>query len=329
MRVALDVMGGDGAPQVELEGGRLALEEDEGLEIYLVGPARGLGRELPPRAWVVDAPERVDMGESPIQALRQKPGSSIARAIQLLKEQKVDAVVSAGNTGAVMAFALTLLGLIPGVERPALAGFFPTQGPSGEGSVVVLDIGANVDPRPEQLLSFGVMGAAVARYLFSCAEPRVGLLNIGREPSKGNELTRAAYPLLANSGLNFVGNVEACEILKGEVDVVVCDGFSGNIMLKFGEGVTEILGTMLNEYLASESKFRLRRWFSKPVLYEFLSRMDYEETGGSLLLGVNGTVVVCHGRSTPRAIKNAIHTARVSAQADLTSRLHQSLAQGG
>lgn len=325
MKVALDVMGGDGAPQVELEGCRLALQEDEGLEVYLVGPAQELGPDLPARAWVVDAPEWVGMGESPTQALRQKPRSSIALAIQLLKEQKVDAVVSAGNTGAVMAFALALLGLIPGVERPALAGFFPTQGQGGEGSVVVLDIGANVDPRPEQLLGFGVMGSAVARHLFSRAEPRVGLLNIGREPSKGNELMRAAYTLLVGSGLNFVGNVEACDILKGEVDVVVCDGFSGNIMLKFGEGVTEILGRMLNEYLASESKYRLRRWFSRPVLYEFLSRMNYEETGGGLLLGVNGTVVVCHGRSTPKAIKNAIRTARVAVQGGLTSKLRQSL----
>jgi glycerol-3-phosphate acyltransferase PlsX len=322
-------MGGDEAPRTELEGCRLALEEDQGLEVYLVGPAQKMEEDLPPRTRLIEAPEQVVMDDSPAQALRQKPNSSIARAIRLLKEHKVDGVVSAGNTGAVMAFALTILGLIPGAERPALAGFFPTHGPNGEGSVVVLDIGANVSPRPEQLVNFGRMGSTVAEFLLGRTEPRVGLLNIGQEPSKGNELTRAAYPLLERSGVNFVGNVEACEILKGGVDVVICDGFSGNIMLKFGEGVTEILGEMLQEYLASESKYRLRRWFSKPVLYEFLSRMNYEEAGGGLLLGINGTIVVAHGRSTPKAIKNAIHTAQVCAGTDLVYRLQKSLGRSG
>jgi len=189
-------------------------------------------------------------------------------------------VVSAGNTGAVMAFALTTAGPIPGVHRPTLAVLFPTV----KGSTIVLDVGANVDVKPHQLLQFGLMGATAASYLFRKANPSVGLLNIGREDSKGNENAASAYQLFKESELNFAGNVEGNDIMHGSVDVVVCDGFVGNVLLKYGEGLAEVLSAMLDDYLESKSEYRLRRWFSKPVLHEFIGRMDYQEHGGALML---------------------------------------------
>lgn len=321
MRIAIDGMGGDNAPRPEIEGIRLALEESKDLEVLLVGKSeilddyRDVLTSLPVE--VVEAKEVVGMHELPSQALRRKPNSSIARALSLIKEGKADGMVSAGNTGAVMAFALTILEAIPGVARPALGQFFPTlKGPS-----LVLDIGANVDTRPKHLLQFGIMGSVVASHILRKVTPTVGLLNIGKESSKGNELVRAAYHFFEQSDLEFVGNIESCDLLKGGVDVVVCDGFVGNIMLKFGEGLIDAIGAKVSEYLTSESKYRIRRRFSKPVLFEFIQSMDYEETGGALLVGVNGIVVIGHGRSTAKAMKNAIKTAQFCAQAKLVEEL--------
>ncbi|MFO7675590.1 MAG: phosphate acyltransferase PlsX [bacterium] len=326
MRIALDAMGSDSAPRAELEGVALALEEDESLEVALVGQPQileGVGTSFPSRLELVPADDVVGMHESPAEAIRRKRRSSIAVSMQLLKEGRVQGVVSAGNTGAVMAFSVTTIGVIDGVHRPTLGIMFPNV----RGSTLVLDVGANVDTKPHQLLQFAMMGATAAGLLFRKANPRVGLLNIGREDSKGNETSVEAHRLLKDSELNFAGNVEGNDILKGTVDVVVCDGFVGNVLLKYAEGLAEVLAEMLEDYLESESRYRIRRWFSKPVLHEFIDRMDYEEHGGALMLGVRAPVVVAHGRSTSRAIKNALRSACDAAREDVTGHIARRFAE--
>jgi glycerol-3-phosphate acyltransferase PlsX len=326
MKIALDAMGSDSAPQAELEGVALTLQQVPDLEVVLVGKPEiisSLRKHRPERLELVPATEAVGMHESPSEAVKRKRDSSIAVCMNLLKENRVSAVVSAGNTGAVMAFALTTLGAIPGVYRPTLGVLFPTL----KGSTLVLDVGANVDCKPVQLFQFGVIGSTAASYMFRKANPTVGLLNIGREDSKGNEAALAAYRMLKESELNFVGNVEGNAVLDGSVDVVVCDGFVGNVVLKYGEELGEVLSRLLVEYLESESKYRLRRWFSKPVLHEFIDRMDYEEHGGALMLGVNGTVVAAHGRSSPRAILNALRSAMQAADGRLAEHIKNRFAQ--
>jgi glycerol-3-phosphate acyltransferase PlsX len=210
--------------------------------------------------------------------------------------------------------------VIPGVHRPTLGVLFPTV---KGGGTLILDVGANVDVKPHQLLQFGIMGATAGSYIFRKANPTVGLINIGREDSKGNEVAFEAHRLLKASELNFIGNVEGNDLMQGTVDVAVCDGFVGNVLMKYGEGLGEVLKEMLHEYLESKTEYRLRRWFSKPVLSEFLGRMNYEEHGGSLMLGVQGAVVVAHGRSTPRAIMNALHLAGEAAQVSLCDHIRQ------
>ncbi len=322
MKVALDAMGSDNAPRAELEAATLVLKELSDLNLVIVGKQEIIDesqKRYTDRVELVPAPEVVGMHEPPSEAVKKKRASSLAVCMDLHRQGKVDAVVSAGNTGAVMAFALTSLGAIPGVHRPTLAVLFPRI----KGSTLVLDVGANVDIKPTHLLQFAVMGATAASFLFRKANPSVGLLNIGTEDTKGNDLTIAAYRLLKESELNFIGNIEGNDILKGTVDVVVCDGFVGNILLKYGEGLAEILRELLRDYFESESKYRLRRWFSKPVLEEFISRMDYQEHGGALMLGIQGNVIVAHGRSTPQALKNAVRTAYQAIKDNLSQHIAQ------
>lgn len=327
MKIALDAMGTDNAPAAELAGIALALDEWKDLEVVLVGKPGIIDAETVKgysgRLELIPAGEVVGMHESPNEVVKRKRNSSIAVCMDLLKQGKVSGVVSAGNTGAIMAFALTTLGVVPGVHRPTLGALFPTI----KGSTLVLDIGANVDTKPLQLLQFGMMGTTAASYLFKKANPSVGLLNIGQEDSKGNESTLEAYQLFKQHDMNFVGNVEGNAILKGTVDVVVCDGFVGNALLKYAEGLAEVLTGLLEEYLESESKYRMRRWLSKPVLREFIERMDYQEHGGALLLGVLGTVVVGHGRSSPRAIMNALRSAATAAEDELVEHIRHRFAQ--
>ncbi len=326
MKIALDAMGSDNAPSVEFEGMILALEENPNLEVILVGQEellKGADESYPERIQILAAPDVVTMHESPVDALRNKRNSSIAKAINLLKEQKVDGFVSAGNTGAVMAFSLSILENIAGVHRPTLATFFPTV----KGTTLVLDVGANVDTKPIHLLQFAIMGSIVASHILKKANPTIGLLNIGKEPQKGNELTQSTFKLLENSGLNFLGNLEANDLFKGMTDVIVCDGFVGNMMLKFGEGLIEVISQTLTDYLASETKYRMRRWLSKPVLSEFISRMDYEEQGGAMLLGIPGVIVCAHGRSSPKAIKNAVNTAIFYTQEQIINHISEKFAQ--
>jgi len=319
-------MGTDNAPAAELQGTALALDQWKDLEVVLVGKPGIIDAETvrgySGRLELVPASEVVGMHESPNEVVKRKRNSSIAVCMDLLRQGKVAGVVSAGNTGAIMAFALTMLGVVPGVHRPTLGALFPTL----KGSTLVLDIGANVDTKPLQLLQFGMMGTTAVSYLFKKANPSVGLLNIGHEDTKGNELTFNAYQLFKQHDMNFVGNVEGNAILNGTVDVVVCDGFVGNALLKYAEGLAEVLTGLMEEYLESESKYRMRRWLSKPVLREFVERMDYQEHGGALMLGVLGTVVVGHGRSSPRAIMNALRSAATAAEDKLVEHIRHRFA---
>ncbi len=317
IRIALDAMGGDFAPIEIIKGAYKAVRDFPEIEIILVGTeeriAKFLKRKNPPRISVVNAFQSIGMDEPPVSAVRGKKESSINVAVQLVKDQKADAVVSAGNTGAFMASALFKLGRIPGVERPAIATIFPT----GFGKVLCLDMGANSDNRPQHLKQFGEMGSLYAEHVMHIKSPRVGLLNIGEEPEKGNELTRAAYPLLKGSPINFIGMVESKEIVSGRVDVIVCDGFVGNLILKFGESVSSFVIDLLKRELTKNLLIRLASFMLWPAFLSFRKEIDYEEFGGAPLLGVNGICFKAHGRAKAKAIRNAIRLACEAVKEDI------------
>lgn len=306
MRIALDAMGSDEAPTVEVEGAIGALRElPAHVRVVLVGDQEVVRAELDKhdaalreRIDVVHARDRIGMGESPAQAIRRKPLSSIVVGLTLHKEGEADAFISAGSTGAVMAGSLVILKAIAGVDRPPVGAIYPTTG----APTLMLDAGANIDMRPHNLLQFALLGSTYAQDVMGVARPRVGLLNIGEEPEKGNELAVDTYPLLAGSDqLNFVGNVEGRDVVHGVCDVLVCDGFVGNVLLKFYESMAGFFAGLLR----SEAGGSLARIDSDAVL----RRLDYAEYGGAPLLGVNGVVVICHGGSPPKAIRNAIRMA--------------------
>lgn len=310
MRIALDAMGGDSAPVGIVDGAFEAAREASGrLTVVLVGKrdvveahAAAHGLSLP-NVEIVDAPEVVEMSESPSTAFRRKRGSSIAVAMDLHREGKVQAVVGAGNTGAMVASSLLTLGRIPRIERPAIAIYLPTR---SNGGTVLLDGGANSDCDPHNLLQFAFMGSVYAETQLGKASPRVGLLSIGEEKSKGNELTRAAYELLERSGLNFVGNVEGRDVFAGKVDVVVTDGFVGNVVLKFTESIVYYITSLIRDEAGRSPLARVGGLLMRPVFRGMRRTLDYAEYGGAPLLGVNGVVIIGHGKSSARAIKNAI-----------------------
>ena len=304
-------MGGDGAPVAEVEGSLLAAEEFNA-KILLVGREDELRRELakyfPIRRQIeiVHANEVVTMHDNPGKSLRSKKDSSIRVAAEQVLAGRAAGLVSAGNTGAVMATASNVIGRIPGVHRPAIAQIFPTV--DGK-RTLLLDVGANVDCTPEMLVQFAVMGDAYTRALFDCEQPRVGLLSIGEEEQKGNELTREATPLLKRQQFQFIGNVEGRDLFSGDVDVVVCDGFIGNVALKVSEGLVETIKKTLVEALEATVMRQIGYNLAKGAFEEFKKRVDYEEYGGAPMLGVRGGVIICHGRSSCQAIKNAIRVA--------------------
>jgi len=267
------------------------------------------------------ASEVIAMDEAPSTAIRRKKDSSIRRAIELAKRGQVHAVVSAGHSGVAMALALLMLGTAQGVDRPAIATIMPTL----KRPFVLLDAGANVDCSPQNLLQFAFMGNAYARHILQRQSPRVALLSIGEEASKGNELTKEAFKMLKGSGLNFIGNIEGKDIFQGEADVVVCDGFIGNIVLKTGEGLAEMVIRMLKQEIASLAMGRLGYLFIKSALKGFKKKTDYAEYGGAPLLGINGTCIIAHGRSTAKAIKNAIRVAQELAKMRLHERIEAEL----
>ncbi len=313
-------MGGDRAPEVVMQGVLEALDTSrEPLEIYLIGEEEMIKSCLPEtkNVKIVHAPEVVGTDESPGVALRKKTDSSIGIAIGLQTEREVDAVVSAGNTGAIMAFSLFTLGRLEGVMRPSLASFFPTL----RGYIIVLDVGANTDCKPMNLLQFAVMGSIYVQNVLGKSNPKVTLLNIGEEPTKGNELTQKTYHLLENSGLNFIGNVEGRDILTGEADVIVCDGFVGNVILKFTESLKDLLIDYLGIYMRKEPKVKMGTSLLSPFLEDFKSKLNYEEYGGAPLLGIDGVTIVCHGNSSSKAIRNAIFVASQCARSRINKKI--------
>jgi glycerol-3-phosphate acyltransferase PlsX len=313
MKIALDAMGGDHAPAAEIEGAAMAVREYAvevvlvGDEALLTGEIRRQGIEGLPGLTVCHAPQRVEMHEQPSQVVRRKRESSIWLATELVKKGEAAAVISAGNTGATVVTAFFLLGVLKGTERPAIAALLPTL----TGQMVLLDVGATVDCTAQQLTQFALMGHEYAQHLLKKSHPTIGLLSIGEEDTKGNEVTKETFKLLKDTPLNFVGNVEGREIFTGKADVVVCDGFIGNIALKITEGVAEALKKMLIKEIAAGSFInRLGYGLLRPVFGRYKKRMDYAEFGGACLLGVNGICIIGHGRSSARAIKNAIRVAK-------------------
>jgi phosphate acyltransferase len=332
-RIGVDAMGGDFAPRAEVDGAIQALREEPGaFEVVLVGDktaieadlARYPGWEsLPIR--LVHAPERIEMGEAAAMAARRKKNSSLVVATRLHKEGEIDALVSAGNTGAVVATSLFNLGRLEGVDRPAIAALFPV--PNTQAGSVVLDVGANSDCKPIHLLQFAIMGTLFARHVLGVKHPRVGLLNIGEEPTKGNELTQEAYQLLSatSEDIDFLGNVEGRDIFRGAADVVVCDGFTGNVVLKTAESVTGLLITWLKRELKSDLLSMIGGLITKPAFRRLRTRLDYAEYGGAPLLGVNGVVIIAHGSSSSMAITNAIRTAAVAVTHQVNAHIRQEL----
>ena len=325
--IALDAMGGDHAPRAEVEGAILAARE-LGVRVLLVGVedtvrqelARHKLRDLPIE--VVNATDVITMTDSPSHAFRRKKESSLHVAARLVRDGKADALVSAGNTGAVMTVARFVLGTLPSVDRPALAAAFPNM---KEKVSIILDVGANVDSKPEQIEQFAVMGEIYYRTIWGVKRPRVALLSIGEEEMKGNELTREAGALLKQTSLNFTGNVEGRDVFRGNVEVVVCDGFIGNIALKISEGVVEHIGGMLKKAIKSSLRSQLGYALSKRAFDDFRKRTDYSEYGGAPLLGVKGITVIGHGRSNPNAVKNAIRVAAELCRARVNEKIEQEL----
>lgn len=307
MRVAVDAMGGDHAPQEIVKGAIAAASAVSDLEIILVGVREQImnaAGELPTRVSIVEASEVIENEDKPLMAIRRKKDSSMVVALHMLKDGKADAVVSAGNTGALMAGASLLVGRIPGIGKPALAPVLPTE--DGKG-VVAVDIGATMDPRPENLYQYAIMGNLYAQTVFGLKEPRVGLLNVGTEAEKGNELAKQTYKMLAESRMNFVGNVEAREVMRGQCDVLICDGFVGNVLLKSMEGVAQSLFSEIKGAINTGGvKAKLGALLLKDTLKGLKGKMDYSEHGGSPLLGINGICVKCHGSSNAVTVKNAI-----------------------
>jgi len=306
--IAVDAMGGDAAPRVAVDGALAAARHFE-LGVALVGSRAALEPELSrhhdfdaARVRLVDAADVIAMEESPAAALRRKPGASIKIAADLVARGEAAALFSAGHTGATVMAAYGAFGMVSGVDRPALAATIPTR----ERPAILLDVGASVECRPQHLLQFAVMGTVYARMALGIDSPRVGLLSIGEEATKGNELTRDAHRLLKNAPLSFIGNVEARDVYSGRADVIVCDGFTGNVALKISEGLVEVVEDLLREELSSTLTLRVGSMFTQRALRRFRRRVDYSEYGGAPLLGVAGVTVVGHGRSSAKAVRNAV-----------------------
>jgi len=320
-------MGGDHAPRVVVEGAVLAARE-YGYPLVLVGREEALKQELSKYGVaglpveILPAVEVVGMDEQPSAVLRQKRGSSLIKAVELVKKGEAQAVISAGNTGAMMAAATLIIGRIPGVERPGIAALLPSL----KGYSLMLDAGANVHCKPNHLLQFAVMGYCYAQKVLKIERPNVGLLNIGEERTKGNKLTKQTLELLEGANINFIGNVEGSEVYNGKTDVVVCDGFTGNISLKISEAVAETIMIFLRREFERNWKTKLGYLLLKPSLRRIKQRIDYSEYGGAPLLGVAGACIICHGSSSAKAIKNAIRVAAEYAGSGIYQHIEKNLA---
>ncbi|HLY65119.1 MAG TPA: phosphate acyltransferase PlsX [Chloroflexota bacterium] len=317
--IAVDVMGGDRAPAAALQAAR-AVRAQGRAEVLLVGP-----REIVQDSSFayVEAPEVVAMDDKPARIMREKPNSSMKLAVEQVKDGKAHGAFSAGNTGALMAIGLFTLGRLPGIDRPALGGVFPTR----HSQTMLIDAGANADVKPGYLLQFAVMGSVYMRQLFGIDRPRIGLLSLGHEEGKGNQLTRDAYPLLAASGLNFAGNIEGSDVPEGAVDVVVCDGFTGNVIAKLSEGLAGVLSGWIREDIKKQKLASLGALLLKPAFDRVKQRLAYADYGGCApLFGLNGLVVKAHGRSDAAAMAYAINLAAQAVEQRLVERMREALA---
>jgi glycerol-3-phosphate acyltransferase PlsX len=329
IRIAVDAMGGDHAPAVIIEGAVAAARHLD-IEVALVGPTDVLQEALtahPDAAqlpiFAVEAPDVIGMADAPAAALRRKPKASIRVAADLVARGEAGALFSAGHTGATVMAAHGAFGMIPGVDRPALATTIPTR----DRPAVLLDAGASVECRPQHLLQFAIMGSVYARLALAVERPRVGLLSIGEEATKGNELTREAHRLLKASPLDFIGNVEGREIYSGGADVIVCDGFTGNVVLKTSEGLVDAVAALLGDELQGTFSSQVGYLLSRRAFRRFQRRVDYSEFGGAPLLGVAGLAIVGHGRSSGKAVRNAIAMAYRFATSDFIARIEREMAR--
>lgn len=328
-RIYLDAMGGDNAPQCTVEGALEALRADKELQITLAGPREQIealltdAEDVRSRLTVEDAPEIITNHDAPVLAVRQKKNSAVVQGMLAVREGRADGFVSAGSTGATLAGGMFRLGRIDGVERPALAPLLP----NGKGYFCLIDCGANVDCLPQYLPQFGVMGAAYMRCVQGLENPRVGLVNIGAEAEKGNALTKAAYPLMEKAPFHFVGNIEGRDITADLADVAVADGFSGNLILKFMEGVAGTLMGIIKKELMADARGKLGALIAKPAFHRIKKTMDYTEVGGAPLLGVKGVVVKAHGSSNSHAIACAVRQAAMMARKGLVQAIEAQIAR--
>lgn len=323
MRISIDAMGGDAGPSVVVDGALVAARRLQ-IGLLLAGDRDAIATELRrhPAARgldleIADAPDRVEMAESAAHALRRKPRASIRVAVEAVRDGRADAVFSAGHTGASVMACHAAFGMLPGVDRPALATIIPTR----RKPAVLLDAGATVGCRPPHLVQFAMMGSAYARVAFGLASPRVGLLSVGEEETKGNDLTREAHQRLKDAPVNFIGNIEGRHVYAGDADVIVCDGFTGNVTLKLSEGLVETVETLLHDELVATFGGRVGYVLSRQAFRRFRRRVDYSEYGGAPLLGLNGLCIVGHGRSSAKAVANAVMMAVRAVDEKLLERL--------
>ncbi|WP_304131142.1 phosphate acyltransferase PlsX [Ignavibacterium album] len=328
-KIVVDAMGGDFAPQNAVVGAVQALNQNQDFELYLVGKKSEIISVLRKNNlsfnenFIINADQVIEMGESPTNAIKTKPDSSIVVGSRLVKEKKADAFVSAGNTGAMMSASTLIIGRIPGVGRPTIGAEIPNV----NGTCYLYDVGAGKDAKPIHLLEYAIMGTIYAKEMGGVINPSVAVLSMGEEEGKGNEVANEAYNLLKNSKLNFIGNVEGRDILTGKVDVVVCDGFVGNILLKFGEAVPKLLKHLLEQTAKKNLIDALKIVLVKSTLKKALKSLDYQEHGGVPLLGVNGISIIGHGSSTPKAITNMVLKAKLMYDKKLVEKIEKSISE--
>jgi glycerol-3-phosphate acyltransferase PlsX len=325
MKIAIDAMGGDHAPQAVIEGALLAAATWKDIHIILVGDEEVIHNyinKLPSNLSIHHTSEVIDAEDEPVKAVRRKKDSSMVVAGELVKDKLADAMISAGNTGALMTTGLLVVGRIKGIARPALAPMFPTLNGNG---VLALDLGANMDASAEHLAQYAIMGSVYRKKVHGISQPRVGLLNVGSEAMKGNELTKAAHELLTQTPIHFVGNVESRVVLDPPCDVIVCDGFAGNIMLKSYEGAASVIFKAIRTEFTKNILTKLAALVLKPGLTKFRKKLDYTEHGAAPLLGINGIVLKCHGSSDAHAFKNAFRQARLMYENNLVASISEEI----
>ncbi|OGW79533.1 MAG: hypothetical protein A3G33_06975 [Omnitrophica bacterium RIFCSPLOWO2_12_FULL_44_17] len=312
IKIAIDGMGGDFAPQVTVAGAVEAANSFDDIEVIIVGREDAIKRELYKhkvvggKISIKHASDMIEMSDSPVQSIKKKKDSSLSVAIDLIKQKEAQAVVTAGNTGAAVAASTLQLGLLPGIKRPGIAIMLPTP----HGISIAIDVGANINPTSEHLLQYAIMANIYARYLLKKKQPSIGLLNIGEEESKGTELQKETYKLLRDSNLNFIGNIEGRDFFTGKVDCIVCDGFVGNVTLKLTESLLEMMISLISKEISKNWLAKIGAILCKSAFDSIRKDTNYEEAGGAPLLGVNGIVIISHGISSARAISNAIRVAR-------------------